>query len=118
MSKKKTPTEDLSGFEEVLDLVPLGGKKDSSKNKLPRDNNSFELLNFLEHELNRLNRMNQSLELKKDPNEQVKDVQSFVDRQKLYRNELKEELISVMLKKESIFFKNFQYFYNKTINGL
>lgn len=122
MSKNKKPPnkyvpKDLEGFEEVLDLVngPVKAayKKGGGSNNQKNPERSFELLNFLEVEATRLEKIGKALELKKSTNEQIQAIDKLVKRQEENLLKLKNNLLVQMENPNSSFSNNINNYLKK-----
>ncbi len=116
MKKKKNKNAGLKGFEEVLDLIPSkttrnykavkGGRKD-------RLNDNFALLNFLEIEKDRLEKVSELLERKLDQRVEYSQLDALIKKQEHYRDELKTKIKKRIQEPENIFFKQISSLYNR-----
>lgn len=108
-NKDRYLPKDLEGFEEVLDLVNGPIKSQSGAKGVVGKNvkqTNFALLNFLEFEAIRLERLSKALELKKSTGEQLSATDNLIQRQTKNLEIQFAKLLDIMKDENSNFFEN------------
>ncbi len=113
-NKNRYLPKDLEGFEEVLDLVdgPVkASHRAGGNNPLKGSEKSFALLNFLEMEVIRLEKIAHALEFKNSTTDQIQSKEKLIERQLENQEEILNQLVAKMKSSESIFFRNNSYYF-------
>lgn len=126
MSKKKPDTknkkaipphksQDLKGFEEVMDLVGIDARK-SSKNVKDNQIEDYEIYDFLEKENLRLEKIDRFFSTQIPLEKQYSQTKKLIKKEIGEVNMIKDELTMKMMSSQSDFHQFIQDLFSKTFN--
>ena len=107
---------DLKGFEELLELFPNAKKKTTTVRKDKRTNENFALLNLLEIEHQRLEKIRLFFGEKVSKRYDMTQIQTLLKKQRDNKQVAKDKIISKLLDEDSNFNQNFSDFFNQVMS--
>lgn len=116
MSNKKKEDNDLSGFEEVMDLIDHDRKQSEREKHRRAKHDPYELFNFLELENVRLQKLEIFFNDKVQNLTENATTENLCDIQQNQIDQSRKQLWSTLHADESIYLKNLRLLFNKVFS--
>lgn len=109
----KEKIKELKGFEELIDFDIQEDNKSNTAKRQVKDDEEYEMYNYLDSERVRLNLVSEVLTNKLENIKNYSQTQYLYAQQKYRRDQIKKQIIEDHSSENSIFFKNLEVFFNK-----
>ena len=109
----KEKINELKGFEELIDFDIQEDNKPKTAKRQIKDDEEYEMYNYLDSERVRLNLVSEVLTNKLENIKNYSQTQYLYAQQKHRRDQIKKKIVESHLSENSIFFKNLEVFFNK-----